>query len=151
MPIRWDYQSKTRWIDRLTARIMKASERFAALRDRRTGVRAQFRRDSLSEWIVEFREAKICMKVAIIGGGLAGLTAAAYLSEQPGFEGVLFERSPQLGGRAFTYEKAGFTLNYGAHAIYGLDRHTLSVMERELHLQFRQQAGRQTQGDVRER
>ncbi|QHW30443.1 NAD(P)-binding protein [Paenibacillus rhizovicinus] len=76
------------------------------------------------------------MKVAIIGGGLAGLTAAAYLSEQPDIQGVLFERSPQLGGRAFTYEKAGFTLNYGAHAIYGLDRHTLSGMERELHLRF---------------
>ncbi|MFC4808222.1 FAD-dependent oxidoreductase [Paenibacillus sp. GCM10023250] len=76
------------------------------------------------------------MRVAIIGGGLAGLTAAAYLSVQPDVEGVLFERSPQLGGRAFTYEKAGFTLNYGAHAVYGLDRHTLTVMERELHLRF---------------
>lgn len=76
------------------------------------------------------------MKVAIIGGGLAGLTAAAYLSENPHIEGVLFERSPQLGGRAFTYEKAGFTLNYGAHAIYGIDRHKLTVMERELGLSF---------------
>lgn len=76
------------------------------------------------------------MRVAVIGGGLAGLTAAAYLSELPGVEGVLFERSPQLGGRAFTYEKSGFTLNYGAHAIYGLDRHTLSVIERELGLSF---------------
>ncbi|NQX57721.1 FAD-dependent oxidoreductase [Paenibacillus qinlingensis] len=76
------------------------------------------------------------MKVAIIGGGLAGLTAAAYLSENPHVEGILFERSPQLGGRAFTYEKAGFTLNYGAHAIYGIDRHTLTTMERELGLSF---------------
>ncbi|MFC0212072.1 FAD-dependent oxidoreductase [Paenibacillus chartarius] len=76
------------------------------------------------------------MKVAIIGGGLAGLTAAAYLSERPGIEGILFERSPQLGGRAFTYEKAGFTLNYGAHAIYGIDRHTISNLERELGLSF---------------
>ncbi|WP_284638692.1 FAD-dependent oxidoreductase [Paenibacillus silviterrae] len=76
------------------------------------------------------------MKIAIIGGGLAGLTAAAYLSEHPGVEGVLFERSPQLGGRAFTYEKAGFTLNYGAHAIYGIDRHEISAMERELGLSF---------------
>ena len=76
------------------------------------------------------------MKVAIIGGGLAGLTAAAYLSENPHVEGILFERSPQLGGRAFTYEKAGFTLNYGAHAIYGIDRHTLTNMERELGLSF---------------
>ncbi|XEC96810.1 FAD-dependent oxidoreductase [Paenibacillus tarimensis] len=76
------------------------------------------------------------MKIAIIGGGLAGLTAAAYLSEHAGIEGVLFERSPQLGGRAFTYEKSGFTLNYGAHAIYGLDRHTISMMEKELGMTF---------------
>ncbi|WP_309123392.1 FAD-dependent oxidoreductase [Paenibacillus sp.] len=76
------------------------------------------------------------MKVAIIGGGLAGLTAAAYLSEQPSVEGVLYERSPQLGGRAFTYEKAGFTLNYGAHAVYGIDRHELSNLESELGLSF---------------
>ncbi|TMV44645.1 TetR family transcriptional regulator [Paenibacillus mesophilus] len=76
------------------------------------------------------------MKVAVIGGGLAGLTAAAYLSEESGVEGVLFERSPQLGGRAFTYEKAGFTLNYGAHAVYGIDRHKLTTMEKELGLSF---------------
>lgn len=82
------------------------------------------------------RRGEHVMKVAVIGGGLAGLTAAAYLSENPGVEGVLFERSPQLGGRAFTYEKSGFTLNYGAHAIYGIDRHTLSVMEKELGLSF---------------
>jgi protoporphyrinogen oxidase/AcrR family transcriptional regulator len=76
------------------------------------------------------------MKVAIIGGGLAGLTAAAYLSESSQIEGVLFERSPQLGGRAFTYEKSGFTLNYGAHAIYGIDRHKITTMEKELGLSF---------------
>ncbi len=79
-------------------------------------------------------EAKL--RVAVIGGGLAGLTAAAYLAESPFVEGVLFERSPQLGGRAFTYEKSGFTLNYGAHAIYGIDRHTIGKLERELGLSF---------------
>ncbi|WP_410768668.1 FAD-dependent oxidoreductase [Fontibacillus sp. BL9] len=76
------------------------------------------------------------MKIAIIGGGLAGLTAAAYLSDSPDTEGTVFERSPQLGGRAFTYEKSGFTLNYGAHAVYGIDRHTLQDMEQELQLKF---------------
>lgn len=76
------------------------------------------------------------MKVAIIGGGLAGLTVGAYLSENPNVEGILFERSPQLGGRAFTYEKSGFTLNYGAHALYGMDRHILTSMEKELGLSF---------------
>jgi len=76
------------------------------------------------------------LRVGVIGGGLAGLTAAAYLSEHPDVEGVLFERSPQFGGRAFTYEKDGFTLNYGAHAIYGIDRHTISKIGHELGLSF---------------
>lgn len=76
------------------------------------------------------------MEVAVIGGGLAGLTAAAYLSQAPGIRGVVFERSPQWGGRAFTYEKNGFTLNYGAHAIYGIDRHTIGKLEKELGLAF---------------
>jgi protoporphyrinogen oxidase/AcrR family transcriptional regulator len=76
------------------------------------------------------------MRIAIIGGGLAGLTAAAYLSDSRHIEGCLFERSPQLGGRAFTYEKSGFTLNYGAHAIYGIDRHRITTMEKELGLSF---------------
>jgi protoporphyrinogen oxidase len=79
---------------------------------------------------------EVKMKVAIIGGGLAGLTAAAYLSDERSIEGTLFERSPQLGGRAFTYEKSGFTLNYGAHAIYALDRHKITTMEKELGLSF---------------
>ncbi|RRJ65858.1 amine oxidase [Paenibacillus oralis] len=76
------------------------------------------------------------MRIAIIGGGLAGLTAAAYLSGNEETAGTVFERSPQLGGRAFTYEKSGFTLNYGAHAVYGIDRHTLHHMEEELNLKF---------------
>lgn len=79
---------------------------------------------------------EIKMRVAVIGGGLAGLTASAYLSENPAVEGIMFERSPQLGGRAFTYEKSGFTLNYGAHAVYGIDRHVLTDMEKELKLSF---------------
>ncbi|WP_276355992.1 FAD-dependent oxidoreductase [Cohnella caldifontis] len=92
------------------------------------------------EWPLTGRSAMLeeepNMEVAVIGGGLAGLTAAAYLSQSPGVRGVLFERSPQWGGRAFTYEKSGFTLNYGAHAIYGIDRHTIGQLEKELGLTF---------------
>lgn len=81
-------------------------------------------------------EGEAGLNIVVIGGGLAGLTAAAYLSELEGVRGLLLERSPQLGGRAFTYEKSGFTLNYGAHAIYGIDRHTISTLEKELSLSF---------------
>jgi len=88
-----------------------------------------------SPFIVEAPAGRT-MRVAVIGGGLAGLTAASYLCASPEITGVLYERSPQLGGRAFTYERSGFTLNYGAHAIYGIDRHAISRVERELNLSF---------------
>jgi protoporphyrinogen oxidase len=95
--------------------------------------------EGLAEWPPDSPvviEEEPSMEIAVIGGGLAGLTAAAYLSNSPGVRGTLFERSPQWGGRAFTYEKEGFTLNYGAHAIYGIDRHTIGKLEKELGLSF---------------
>lgn len=99
-----------------------------------SGLRSEGEEPSM-QWTANGKE-ETKMRVAIIGGGLAGLTAAAYLSEEASIEGVLFERNAHLGGRAFTYEKSNFTLNYGAHAIYGIDRHTLSQIEKELGLSF---------------
>ncbi|WP_234391033.1 oleate hydratase [Nocardia suismassiliense] len=40
------------------------------------------------------------MRVAVIGAGIAGLSAATYLSSYPGVEITVFEREPQVGGRA---------------------------------------------------
>ena len=76
------------------------------------GIRSQAVNETLE--VSPSAKETVKMKIAIIGGGLAGLTTAAYLSEEASLEGTLFERSPQLGGRAFTYEKSGFTLNYGS-------------------------------------
>jgi phytoene dehydrogenase-like protein len=53
----------------------------------------------------------------IIGGGLAGLTAAAFLAKQGKSVRVL-EQAATLGGRARTKEQDGFFLNLGAHALY---------------------------------
>src|SRR5499427_4199674 len=44
--------------------------------------------------------------VAIIGGGLAGLSAACALADA-GYHVELFERRPYLGGRASSYEHPG--------------------------------------------
>jgi zeta-carotene desaturase len=45
-------------------------------------------------------------KVAVIGGGLAGLAAGTALAES-GFRVTLFERRPYLGGRASSYQHPG--------------------------------------------
>lgn len=55
--------------------------------------------------------------VLVIGGGIAGLTAAAFLAKQ-GQQVRLFEQAGELGGRARTKEQKGFLFNLGAHALY---------------------------------
>ncbi|GHO48191.1 phytoene desaturase family protein [Ktedonospora formicarum] len=55
--------------------------------------------------------------VVIVGGGLAGLTAASYLA-RGGRSVLLLEKASQLGGRAITTERHGFLFNRGIHALY---------------------------------
>ncbi len=55
--------------------------------------------------------------VIVIGAGMAGLATAALLAKQ-GKRVVVLEKGNVPGGRAYTYEEKGFTLNYGAHAVY---------------------------------
>jgi phytoene dehydrogenase-like protein len=57
------------------------------------------------------------MHTAIIGGGLAGLTAAAYLA-RAGQRVTVFEKAHSIGGRARTETKQGFAFNFGPHALY---------------------------------
>lgn len=55
--------------------------------------------------------------VVVIGGGIAGLTAAA-LTGHRGRRVRLFEKAGELGGRAVTQVKDGFAFNVGPHALY---------------------------------
>jgi phytoene dehydrogenase-like protein len=55
--------------------------------------------------------------VVIVGGGLAGLTAASYLA-QAGVAVTLFEKAAKLGGRAATSLHEGYAFNRGIHALY---------------------------------
>lgn len=55
--------------------------------------------------------------VAVIGGGLAGLAAAA-TAARAGRRVVLFEQATTLGGRARTRTANGYTFNIGPHALY---------------------------------
>lgn len=55
--------------------------------------------------------------VIVIGGGIAGLTAATFIAKS-GRRVRLFEQSRALGGRAQTKQQDGFYLNIGPHALY---------------------------------
>src|SRR5579884_1943962 len=55
--------------------------------------------------------------VIVVGGGLAGLAAAAYVG-RTGRSVVLLEKAPAPGGRARTEHRSGYCFNLGAHALY---------------------------------
>src|SRR5262249_57979689 len=69
------------------------------------------------KWSRRDRMTQTATDVAVVGGGLAGLAAAAYLG-RAGRKVTLFERSRSLGGRAATHENGGFRFNIGPHALY---------------------------------
>ena len=54
-------------------------------------------------------------RVVVVGGGIAGLTAAYLLGEQ--HDVLLLEGSPELGGKLRTTEVAGVTIDVGAEAM----------------------------------
>lgn len=55
--------------------------------------------------------------VVVVGGGVAGLTAACYLA-RAGVLVTLFEKGSTFGGRASTRDHDGYQFNRGIHALY---------------------------------
>ena len=66
--------------------------------------------------------------VIIIGGGLAGLTAAVTLA-RAGRRVTLFEKAARVGGRAMTSREQGFAFNLGPHALYANGAATRTLKE----------------------
>ncbi len=66
-------------------------------------------------------------RVAIVGGGWAGLACAVTLSEA-GVPVCVFEAARQLGGRARRVDINGYTLDNGQHLLLGAYRETLRLM-----------------------
>lgn len=67
-------------------------------------------------------------RVAIIGGGFAGMTAAYELGKK-GYQTFLFERMPELGGLAGTFPIEGTRLERGYHHWFTSDTHIVAQME----------------------
>jgi protoporphyrinogen oxidase len=66
-------------------------------------------------------------RIAIIGGGFAGLTAAHELGKK-GYPVFLFERAPELGGLAGTFAIEGTRLERGYHHWFTSDTHVVDLM-----------------------
>ena len=66
---------------------------------------------------------------AIVGGGLAGLTAAAYLSSN-NIPVTVFEASPKLGGRVYSFKHSSFPepVDNGQHILMGCYRETIKLL-----------------------
>ena len=56
------------------------------------------------------------MKVAVIGGGVTGL-AAAYRLQTLGFEPIVYEAAPRIGGVAGTERRSGFLAETGPNSL----------------------------------
>jgi squalene-associated FAD-dependent desaturase len=69
--------------------------------------------------------------VAIVGGGLAGLSAGCALSES-GYQVTIFERRPYLGGRASSYQHPGTgeIVDNCQHVLLGCCTNLINLYER---------------------
>ena len=69
-------------------------------------------------------------KCLIIGGGIAGLTSAAYLSKA-GIQVEIIESSPKLGGRAYSFKDniTGTVIDNGQHILMGCYIETLKFIK----------------------
>ena len=68
------------------------------------------------------------IRIGIIGGGYAGLTAAYQLQKQ-GYAVTLFEKYGTWGGQAATLPLLGTHIEYFYHHLFGSDTHILDLMD----------------------
>uniref|UniRef100_A0A831TEH0 NAD(P)/FAD-dependent oxidoreductase n=1 Tax=Thermorudis peleae TaxID=1382356 RepID=A0A831TEH0_9BACT len=68
------------------------------------------------------------LRIGVIGGGIAGLTAAYRLLQQ-GHQVTLWEQNRQLGGQAAAFPVAGTALEYFYHHLFMSDRDIVALIE----------------------
>ncbi len=69
------------------------------------------------------------MRIAVIGGGISGLTAAYYLSKRPGLDITVLESSPQLGGKLGVSTPQGYTVDWAANGFLTNVTETLELAQ----------------------
>lgn len=68
-------------------------------------------------------------KIIVIGGGLAGLSSAVYLSRS-GYHITLLETAPRLGGRAYSFPFNGAMIDNGQHLLMGSCKYALDYLKK---------------------
>lgn len=68
------------------------------------------------------------LRIGVIGGGIAGLTAA-YRFARLGHDVILWERAPRLGGQAAAFPLFDTALEYFYHHLFMSDRDIVALME----------------------
>jgi squalene-associated FAD-dependent desaturase len=69
------------------------------------------------------------MRAVVIGGGLAGITAALALAEA-GNEVTLLEAKPRLGGATMSFDRDGLTVDTGQHIFLRCCTHYQGLLDR---------------------
>ncbi len=70
------------------------------------------------------------MRIAIIGGGISGLSTAFYIKRsRPDWEVSVFERRPYLGGTMHTRNVDGFLFETGSNGFLSNKPHTLDLVK----------------------
>ena len=66
-------------------------------------------------------------KVMVVGGGIAGLTAA-YLLSKEGIDVVLVEKEDRVGGLARTFKYNGYVFDIGPHRFYSSMKEVINFL-----------------------
>lgn len=68
-------------------------------------------------------------RVIVVGGGLAGVSAAIRLAEQ-GKAVTVYEARPRLGGATYSFQRGELTVDTGQHVLLRCYRHYLDLLAR---------------------
>jgi protoporphyrinogen oxidase len=95
---------------------------------RETGTGAALHGDATSTTTRDTRPAIEGSRIAVIGGGITGLTAALRLAQR-GHHVTLWERGERLGGQANAFPVAGTAIERFYHHLFQSDREIVALAE----------------------